>query len=336
MRSTRGSAEMTGRPLLEIRDLAVDFESPDGRVPAVRGVSLEVDAGECLAVVGESGSGKSQLFLACLGLLAANGQARGSARLGGEELLGRSERDLNSYRGTRVAMVFQDPMNSLTPHLSIGRQLTEFVTDRRLLDGRQARERAVASLEAVGIPEPRLRLRQYPHELSGGQRQRVAIAMALMADPALLIADEPTTALDVTVQAQVLEVLRDARTQGRALVLITHDLGVVAGIADRVAVMYAGRIVETAPVLELFDSPAHPYTAALLASVPRLTGPATGRLEAIEGQPPRPGAAVTGCRFAARCTAARERCLSHEPALEESSRARTVACHAPLPHGWPA
>jgi oligopeptide/dipeptide ABC transporter ATP-binding protein len=320
-------------PLLAIHDLGVDFDTAEGPVRAVTDVSLDVMPGECLAVVGESGSGKSQLFLACLGLLAANGRASGSARLQGEELVGRTERELTAVRGARVAMVFQDPMNTLTPHLTIGRQLTEVLTDRGLMDDASARQKAVVALRSVGIPEPEARLTQYPHELSGGQRQRVAIAMALMGDPVLLVADEPTTALDVTVQAQVLRVLGKARQQGLAIVMITHDLGVVAGVADRVAVMYAGRVVENAPVEALFEGPAHPYTAALLGSVPRLTGPATGRLAGIEGQPPRPHDQPSGCRFAPRCPSAREICHSLEPTLAGAGL-RRVACHAPLPQGW--
>jgi oligopeptide/dipeptide ABC transporter ATP-binding protein len=290
-------------------------------------------AGECVAIVGESGSGKSQLFLACLGLLAANGRAVGSARLAGQELVGRTEHELCALRGTRVAMVFQDPMNTLTPHLRIGRQLTELLTDRGLLAAADARRRAVAALHSVGIPDPEARLDQYPHELSGGQRQRVAIAMALIAGPELLIADEPTTALDVTVQAQVLGVLHAARKTGLAIVMITHDLGVVAGIADRVAVMYAGRIVETAAATTLFEAPAHPYTAALLASVPRLTGAQPERLASIDGQPPRPYEAIPGCRYAPRCPSARDLCSATEPALQAAGE-RSVACHAPLPQGW--
>jgi oligopeptide/dipeptide ABC transporter ATP-binding protein len=324
---------MNAQPLLDIRDLGVEFDTTDGTVRAVTGVSLEVEAGECVAIVGESGSGKTQLFLACLGLLAANGRAVGSARLLGEELVGRTERDLTALRGTHVAMVFQDPMSTLTPHLRIGRQLTELLTDRGLLGAAEARQRAVAALGSVGIPDPEARLDQYPHELSGGQRQRVAIAMALIAGPQLLIADEPTTALDVTVQAQVLGVLHEARKKGLSIVMITHDLGVVAGIADRVAVMYAGRIVETADAAAIFAAPAHPYTAALLASVPRLTGAQPERLVNIEGQPPRPYETFTGCRFAPRCPSARDLCRATEPALHADGN-RSVACHAPLPQGW--
>jgi oligopeptide/dipeptide ABC transporter ATP-binding protein len=315
-------------PLLAIRDLEVQFATPRGTVHAVRGASLEVRRGECLAIVGESGSGKSQLFLAALGLLAARGRARGSVRFDGRELLGADPAPLRDVLGTRVAMVFQDPMNALTPHLPVGRQLTEVVIDRGLLDRRQARSRALEVLRAVRMPQPEARLRQYPHELSGGQRQRVAIAIALMTDAALLVADEPTTALDVTVQAQVLEVLGEARDRGTSLVLITHDLGVVAQIADRVAVMYAGRIVESAPVRELFAAPAHPYTAALLASVPRLDVPVTAGLAAIDGRPPRPGEEPPGCAFAPRCPRAAERCRSVPPELRAMGE-RSVACHYP-------
>ena len=323
-------------PLLAVRDLRVDFDSPEGRVRAVAGVSLDVMPGECLAIVGESGSGKSQLFLGCLGLLAANGRVSGSAQLLGHELIGLTDRELNAFRGTRVALVSQDPMNALTPHLRIGRQLTEGLTDRGLLDESSARDRAAEALRSVGIPDPESRLNQYPHELSGGQRQRVAIAMALVAQPALLVADEPTTALDVTVQAQVLRVLRQSKQHGLAIVMITHDLGVVAGIADRVAVMYAGRLVESAPVDAIFQSPAHPYTAALLASVPRLTGAQTERLASIEGQPPRPQQVLAGCRFAPRCPSARDVCRETEPGVAHAvAGARQVACHAPLPAGWP-
>ena len=315
--------------LLEIRELSVEFATPRGSVPAVREVSLEVRRGECLALVGESGSGKSQLFLGSLGLLAANGRARGTVRFDGRDLLGPDPSAAGEVLGTRIAMVFQDPMNTLTPHLTIGRQLGEVVLERGLLDAGQARARSLEVLRSVRMPDPEARLRQYPHELSGGQRQRAAIAMALMTRPDLVIADEPTTALDVTVQAQVLEVLREARDQGLALVLITHDLGVVAGIADRVAVMYAGRIVECAPVRDLFAGPAHPYTAALLASVPRLESTLTGRLAGIDGQPPRPGEDPPGCAFAPRCPSVTARCDAIRPALETAGE-RAVACHAPL------
>jgi oligopeptide/dipeptide ABC transporter ATP-binding protein len=329
MRSIRGSIEMSGEPLLQIRDLAVEFATPRGTVHAVRSVSLEVRRGECLAVVGESGSGKSQLFLGSLGLLAAGGAARGSARFDETELLGSDPAALRAVLGTRIALVFQDPMSALTPHLTIGRQLAEVVLERGLLDAGAARTRSLEVLRAVRMPDPEACLRQYPHELSGGQRQRAAIAMALMTGPELLVADEPTTALDVTIQALVLDVLREARDRGLAVVLITHDLGVVAGIANRVAVLYAGRVVETAPVAELFAAPAHPYTAALLASVPRLDGPPVGRLQGVEGQPPPPGADPTGCAFAPRCAIVRPRCGTERPLLRVLGRGK-VACHAAL------
>jgi oligopeptide transport system ATP-binding protein len=327
MRSTRGSADVGPGALFSVRDLRVRFATPRGDVTAVRGVSLEIGRGECLAVVGESGSGKSQLFLGCLGLLAAGGAAEGSASFDGEELLGPGDATRRSLLGTRVATVFQDPMNALTPHLTIGRQLAEVALDRGLMDADAVRARSLEVLKAVRMPDAESRLRQYPHELSGGQRQRVAIAMALMTRPELLIADEPTTALDVTVQAQVIEVLAEARDRGLAMALVTHDMGVVAGIADRVAVMYAGRIVEVAPVRELFAAPAHPYTAALLASVPRLDAP-RARLAGIEGQPPSAGEEPEGCAFAPRCPAALEVCRHQRPALE-SFAGRSVACHAP-------
>jgi oligopeptide/dipeptide ABC transporter ATP-binding protein len=320
---------VAGHTLLEVRDLSVEFSTPRGIVRAVREVTLDVRRGECLAVVGESGSGKSQLFLACLGLLAARGRAQGSVSFDGLPLLGPQASALRGVLGTRLAMVFQDPMNSLTPHLTVGRQLAEVALDRGLLGEEAARARSLEVLRAVRMPEPEQRLRQYPHELSGGQRQRAAIAMALMTQPELLIADEPTTALDVTVQAQVIEVLREARDRGLALVLITHDLGVVAQIADRVAVMYAGRIVELAPVQRLFAAPAHPYTAALLASVPRLDAPLGARLDGIEGQPPRPGEEPPGCAFAPRCSSAVAACRENGPQLQERGGG-SVACLAPL------
>jgi oligopeptide/dipeptide ABC transporter ATP-binding protein len=318
---------MAAEALFTVRDLGVQFTTPRGPVGAVREVSLEVRRGECLAVVGESGSGKSQLFLGCLGLLAAGGVASGSARFDGQELVGSDAAARRAVLGTRLALVFQDPMNALTPHLTIGRQLAEVALDRGLLDAAGAQARSLEVLRAVRMPDPAMRLRQYPHELSGGQRQRAAIAMALMTRPELLVADEPTTALDVTVQAQVIEVLREARDRGLALVLVTHDMGVVAGIADRVAVMYAGRVVETAPVRELFAAPSHPYTQALLASVPRLDTPLAARLAGIEGQPPAPGAETDGCAFAPRCPVAFETCRRSRPPLE-AHEGRSVACHA--------
>jgi oligopeptide/dipeptide ABC transporter ATP-binding protein len=321
-----------GAALLELRDLEVVFRTPLGQVQAVSGVTLDLWPGECLAVVGESGSGKSQLLLACLGLLAANGAARGSARFGGTELLGADERQLNAVRGTGIALLSQDPLGSLTPHLRIGTLLTEGLLDRGLADRDSARARARKALVEVGIPDPEARLRQYPHELSGGMRQRVALAAALMCGPQLLFADEPTTALDVSVQARVLELLAGVRDRGLGVLIITHDLGVVAGLADRVAVMYAGRIVETATTDELFRSPAHPYTAALLAAVPRLHGDGAQRLVGIPGDPPPPAARHEGCAFAPRCPRADARCTTERPPLSAApGGSAAVACHRPLP-----
>ena len=319
--------------LLDIRDLHVDFETPDGLVRAVDGVDLEIRPGECVAIVGESGSGKSQLFHAVMGVLTANGRARGSARLRGTELLGGSRRELNRFRGAELAMIFQDPMTSLTPHLTIGRQIEEVLVQHRGASRATARQRALDLLRRVHIGDAAQRLGQYPHELSGGMRQRAMIAMALACEPGLLIADEPTTALDVTIQAQLLDLFRELRRTTRmALVLITHDLGVVAGLADRIAVMYAGRIVEQADVGELFAGPRHPYTEGLLRAIPRLDAPADQELVAIPGQPPMHRGSASGCAFVSRCTAALARCAIDDPRLEfRAPGQRAVACHNPRP-----
>jgi oligopeptide transport system ATP-binding protein len=320
--------------LLEVRNLDVRFATAQGEVQAVSGVSLAMQAGECLAIVGESGSGKSQLLMACLGLLAANGTATGSVRFAGAELLGAGESDLNRVRGTGIALLPQDPLSSLTPHLRIETLLTEGLLDRGLVTRDEARQRAIRALEDVGIPDPAARLRQYPHELSGGMRQRVALATALMCGPRLLFADEPTTALDVSVQARVIELLRGVRDRGLGVLIITHDLGVVAGLADRVAVMYAGRIVETATTAELFQSPKHPYTAALLAAVPRLDAGAQSRLQGIAGDPPQPAERFSGCAFAPRCEYAVDTCTAQRPELRHvDAGAGTTACHRPLNAG---
>jgi ABC-type dipeptide/oligopeptide/nickel transport system ATPase component len=260
--------------LLAVRELNVSFDTREGEVRAVDGASFEVRAGECLGVVGESGSGKTQMFLAVLGLLARNGRARGRAEFDGIELLGCTERERNRVRGARLAMVFQDPMSSLTPHRRIGAQIAEVLTTHRGATRAEAERRALELLERVQVSDAARRLRQYPHELSGGMRQRVMIAIALACAPSLIILDEPTTALDVTIQAQLLALFRELkRGLNTAFVLITHDLGVIAGLADRVVVMNAGRIVEEADVTELFRQPRHAYSEALLRATARLDRP---------------------------------------------------------------
>ncbi len=288
-------------PVLDVRGLEVRFTTPDGVVEAVNDVSFAVEPGETVGIVGESGSGKSQVFMSVMGLLASNGRASGSVRFQGEEILGRPARELNRIRGARMSMIFQDPMTSLNPYLTIERQLTEVLETHRGLTASQARSAAVAMLERVQIPEAERRISHYPFEFSGGMRQRAMIAMALLCQPELLIADEPTTALDVTVQAQILELIRELKQAGRtALVLITHDLGVIAGLCERVLVMYAGRIVESGPVRDIFKDPQHPYTAGLLASMPRLDESDGAPLSPIPGQPPNLQRLPSGCAFSDR------------------------------------
>jgi len=300
-------------------------------MPAVRDVSLAVAAAETVGVVGESGSGKTQLFMAAMGLLTRNAAVSGSVRFDGNELLGAPLPLLNGFRGSKLSMVFQDPMTSLTPHLRIGAQLSEVLTHHRGATPGDARRLSRNMLERVRIPDPSLCLRQYPHQLSGGMRQRVMIAMSLLCNPALVIADEPTTALDVTVQAQILELLRQLRSEfGMALILISHDLSVVGRIAERVLVMYAGRIVESSPSGELWRAPQHPYTAELLRCAPNLAGPVLSRLPTLPGQAPQPWQVAAGCAFAPRCSRATDRCRRELPVLSGSA-ARQVACHFPLP-----
>ena len=318
--------------VLAIAGLQVRFATPDGEVAAVTDVELAVEPGETVGIVGESGSGKSQLFLSVMGLLASNGRATGSVKFQGAEILGRPPRELNRIRGSRMSMIFQDPMTSLNPYLTVERQLTEVLVTHRGLNRSQAREAAVEMLERVHIPEADRRIDHYPFEFSGGMRQRAMIAMALLCQPELLIADEPTTALDVTVQAQILALMAELkRAERTAMVLITHDLGVVAGLCDRVMVMYAGRIVESGPVRDIFHRPQHPYTIGLLASMPRLDEEGAERLQTIPGQPPNLQRLPPGCAFADRCPKVFDRCRPERPLLRPIGEGRMKACHLETP-----
>ncbi len=332
-----GQALGKGAPLLEVRDLRVTFKSR-GRKPvkAVDGVDLDVAAGATVGIVGESGSGKSVTSLAALGLLGKRGvEISGSVRFDGQDLLNMPEDELRAVRGKEVAMVFQDPMSSLNPVLTIGRQITEILERHRGLKGQDARDQAAELLLSVGIGDAVRRLKSFPHQLSGGMRQRVMIAMALACQPRLLIADEPTTALDVTISAQILELLRSLVVDSQtALVLITHDLGVVAGLCDQVHVMYSGRIVESAPRRPLFADPQHPYTTGLLASVPRLDQPRGVPLLPIPGSPSDTLPWADGCAFAPRCTRQIPDCLGGPPtllSLEGSDPSHLVRCVNPVP-----
>jgi peptide/nickel transport system ATP-binding protein len=319
--------------LLEVRDLQTRFQTDEGELSAVDGVSFSVEAGRTLAIVGESGCGKSVTSLSIMGLLPkpAGRIAGGSVRFEGRELTTLPERDLQDLRGNALAMIFQEPMSSLNPAFTIGEQIVETLLRHRPMSRAQASARALEMLRRVRIPAPEQRLHDYPHKLSGGMRQRAMIAIALACEPRLLIADEPTTALDVTIQAQILDLMRTLqRETGTAIVLITHDLGVVAEMADDVVVMYAGRVVEHAPVRAVFNEPQHPYTVGLLGSVPRLDEP-QARLAAIEGQLPNPLQLPPGCRFAARCPFALAQCREHAPSLQAVAPSHLAACwRAPL------
>ena len=321
------------QPLLAVEDLRTWFYTRDGIVRAVDGVSCAVYPGETLAVVGESGCGKSVTSLSILRLIASPPGKIVSGRLlfEGRDLLELSEDAMRAIRGNEISMIFQEPMTSLNPVFTIGRQIAEALELHQGMDGRRATARAIEMLQLVKIPEPERRVRQYPHELSGGMRQRVMNAMALSCNPKLLIADEPTTALDVTIQAQILDLMRELKTKtGASIVLITHDLGVVAEMAQRVVVMYAGRKVEEAPVDALFARPLHPYTKGLLGSIPRLAEAAEGgerkRLVEIPGMVPSLKEAVPGCLFAPRCAHAMARCAAEYPPLEEKGAGHWVAC----------
>lgn len=320
-------------PLIRLEGLCVDFDG----APAVGGIDLEVRPAEILGLVGESGSGKSVTWLAVLGLLPGRAQVRGRAMMDGQNLLALPVAAIERVRGGRIGLISQDPTSALNPVLTVRRQLAETLTLHRGLSGRAIEAEALRLLDLVGIPAPRRRLASYPHELSGGQNQRVMIAMALAGQPDLLIADEPTTALDVTIQAQILDLLTDLRRElNMAIVLISHDLGVIAQTCDRVAVMYAGRLVETAPADALFAAPRHPYSVGLLAALPTLEG--AGRLAPIPGTVPDPRALPPGCSFAPRCAHALPACTSAPPALRPLAPRHSAACiradsltHTPAP-----
>jgi oligopeptide transport system ATP-binding protein len=313
-------------PLLEVGDLRVAYDTPAGTVGAVRGVDLALGSGDSVAVVGESGSGKSQLAYALLGLNAPGARVTGSVRYRGRELLGAAESELNRVRGSDMAMVFQDPMTSLNPYLRIREQMAEVLVHHRGMSRGEAVAESVRALERVRVPAARERMGRYPHEFSGGMRQRVMIAMALLCRPRILVADEPTTALDVTVQAQILDLLEELRREdGMALILISHDLGVVAGLCDEMLVMYAGRVVERGTVAALLDAPYHPYTRGLVAAIP-VAGPGAGELRGIPGNPPDPVGDPAGCAFAPRCPDADSRCTLERPVLR-SAEGRARACH---------
>ena len=318
--------------LLEVDRLQTHFRTPDGVNRAVDGVSFHVEAGETLAIVGESGCGKSVTAMSILRLIPEPpGKIAGAIRFNGRDLLKLSDREMRSIRGNDISMIFQEPMTSLNPVLTVGRQIGETLQLHQGLSRRQAEARAVESLKLVGIPEPQRRVREYPHQLSGGMRQRVMIAIALSCDPKVLIADEPTTALDVTIQAQILDLMRDLKHRvGAAIVLITHDLGVVAEVAERVVVMYAGRKVEEAPVGPLFRAPRHPYTQGLLGSMPKLGSSLhgdEGRLAEIPGLVPSLKTKLEGCVFASRCPYVTDLCRKVAPALEEKAPNHVAACH---------
>src|SRR5277367_1411871 len=319
--------------LLEVENLQTHFRTPDGINRAVDGVSFHVDEGETLAIVGESGCGKSVTAMSLMRLIPEPpGKIAGSVRFRGEDLLKLSDREMRAIRGNDISMIFQEPMTSLNPVLTVGRQIGETLRLHQGLDKEAAEARAVELLTLVGIPEPARRVREYPHQMSGGMRQRVMNAISLACNPQLLIADEPTTALDVTIQAQILDLMRDLKNRlGSAIMLITHDLGVVAEMCERVVVMYAGRKVEEAPVEEIFARPLHPYTRGLLGSVPKLgsslvEGGRT-RLAEIPGLVPSLRQKIIGCPFAGRCPIATELCSRVAPAIETKAPGHLVACH---------
>lgn len=315
------------RMLLEVAGLTTRFRTPRGVVTAVDGISFSLAGGETLGIVGESGCGKSQTLFSIMGLLPSNAEVEGSVRFEGRNLIGLPPDELNRLRGIRLALVFQDPMTALNPYLTIERQLCEVLEYHKGLSRERARAEAMEALRRVHMPEPERQLRRYPHELSGGMRQRVVIAMAMIGKPGLLLADEPTTALDVTIQAEILDLLAEQSEGGTAIVLVTHDLGVVARLCDRVAVMYAGRVVEEGLTRAVFHAPRHPYTQGLLAALPRLDDEAGVPRKPIEGHPPDLLALPPGCAFAPRCPRADAPCRTRAPELFAHGDGSAVACH---------
>ncbi|KAA6447832.1 ABC transporter ATP-binding protein [Bacillus swezeyi] len=316
---------MTKEKLLEVSDLSISFQKKKTEIPIVQGVSFTIHHGEITGVVGESGCGKSVTSLALIGLN-ANTNTTGRILFQKKDLLMQSDKEWRHMRGNELAMIFQEPMTSLNPLFTIGDQLTEALSSHTHMQRKEANKQAVQMLETVGLPRPSQLMKQYPHELSGGMRQRVMIAMALICEPKLLIADEPTTALDVTIQAQILSLLKKMNAEFKtAILLITHDLGVVHNICGRVMIMYAGRIVEEGSVKAIFDSPKHPYTKGLFASIPAFTSKSE-RLSSIEGQVPRPGTIKKGCMFAPRCPHKMERCIQEEPNLSKLADDHSVRC----------
>ncbi|MGI2297866.1 ABC transporter ATP-binding protein [Paenibacillus sp. GXUN7292] len=322
--------------LLEVDDLRVEFQVRGGVVQAVRGVSFEVGKGEAVAIVGESGCGKSVTAQSIMKLIPSPpASMRGSIRFKGQELVTKTNKEMEAIRGKEIGMIFQDPMTSLNPTMTIGKQITEGLMKHQKLSPAKARERSLEMLKLVGIPNPAVRLQQYPHQFSGGMRQRAMIAIALACNPALLIADEPTTALDVTIQAQIMQVMKDLQEKlGTSIVLITHDLGVVADVCDRVIVMYAGKVVETGTKWEIFKNPQHPYTRGLLRSMPRLDGSKDEPLIPIYGTPPDLIKPPVGCSFCARCDEAMRVCVNNDPALlpVDGNNEHTAACWLSHPY----